>query len=105
MARMIVPIANGDYNTDDGSMSVVGEILDSTAKQISFSYSGATPSAGNMVVYARASDGAPWEPLPEGTVDLTNPLSILFTFSCEAYRFVLTGVSGHGFIGISEYEL
>ena len=105
MARIVITLANGDYNTADGSVLVVGEISDKARRQLTFSYSGATPTAGTMSVYVRAHDGAAWELLPSGQVNLANPLSLLFTFVGDAYRFVIADVSGSGYVTAAEYEL
>lgn len=106
MSRYIIPIQDGTYNTESGGGArVIGELTDSSNHQLSFSYSGVTPSAGTLQVFAKADGCDIYEPLPDGTIDLNEPLSLLFTFRSSHYQFVLSGVSGSGYLTIIDFEI
>lgn len=106
MSRYIIPIQDGTYNTESGGgVRTIGKLTSSSSHQLSFSYSGATPAAGTLQVFAKADGCDVYEPLPDGAIDLTAPLSLLFTFRLKDYQFVLSGVSGSGDITIIDFEI
>lgn len=106
MARYIIPVQNGTFTTESGGGArLIGGVTDSANHQLTFSFSGATPTAGILQIYAKAEGSDVYEQIPDSTVDYASPQSVLFTFRAQHYQFVASGVTGSGELSISDLEL
>lgn len=61
--------------------------------QLTFGFKQGTLSSGLLRVEARGPGGIVFEPVP-GVVDLSSPLSLLFTFKVAEYKIVLSDYQG-----------
>lgn len=81
-----IPAIDGSYY-GDCSMSTHGN------HQLSVRPIGGGLS-GELTVLARAPGSGEFEQIPDGTIDLSNPSSVMFMFSVAEYEFQLSGVAG-----------
>ena len=51
-------------------------------------------TAGTLTVTGRKPGSSVFETIPDGTIDLSAPVSVLFEGTVEEYHFELTGVTG-----------
>lgn len=68
---------------------------------LAFRISGSSPS-GTITVIAKKYGSSNFESIPDGTIDLSSPVSILFTGGVAEYRFVISGVSGISSIYVTD---
>jgi len=104
MATYIIPMKDGEYSTNAGTVTKIGQVPSGTDHQLSIRTSGASP-AGSIEFFARASGADEFEAIPDSTVDLGAPESVLFSFKLDAYKFIVSGSTGSGEIRITDTNI
>ncbi len=103
MARIMVPLANGIYDSRD--LRNVGNPNDTFYHQVSFDIDG-TPTQGVVEIRARAPESSVYEIIPDGVVNLIDPKTLLFQFNTDSFQFTVTGSDvTDGFIIVNDQEL
>lgn len=88
-----IPAVNGTYVRKS---SAINERLHDLAVNTS------KVSAGTLVVKARKPGSSIFESIPDNTINLASPHSILFEGTVADYEFTLSGVAGTGPIPITD---
>ena len=83
-----IPAKSGVYKHKTSVYPVAGHIVTVSPN------SGKTITAGSLVVETRAPGAPNFEVVPDGTLGLATPHSLLFTFAVAEFRFTLTGFAG-----------
>lgn len=97
MSTIVVKAANGTFNVPAAVSARGGGIA---GHQLHVE---ATPGvAGDLTLLAKSPGSSVFEPVPDGTFSLDTPKTILFTFICDAYQLVMTGVTGTGNVVITD---
>lgn len=104
MAQFYTSLANGSYETDNSSeVQQIGSFNFAQGHQLSFVVESDSPvTAGTVTVNARARGGDTFEAVPNGTIQLSNPMTLQFLFIADALQFVLSGANQTGRLRITD---
>jgi len=103
MAKFLVPLANGVYESQN--IRSVGSDNTTYYHQVSFEVNG-SPTAGTIEIKAQSPDSQVYEAIPDGVIDLTAPQTLLYQFNTKLYQFTVTGSDvSEGFIAVNDQEL
>ncbi len=86
MASYTIPATNS-------VKTVISSSGTSASHQVSVKPDG-TATAGELIIKVKSPGGSIYETIPDGTIDLTDLKSILFTFVVAEYQFQVSNFSG-----------
>jgi len=104
MALIVIPLANGTYTTDETPGVVTLGKNKGFNHQMTFLLEESTPvTAGTVTVSAKSYGSEEFEPVPDGSIDLTSIGTLIFQFnSVDQYQFVVSGLTGAGRLVIKD---
>ena len=85
--------ASYTINFSPGGHAATAQKSDHMYHQLAFKPNGGSMS-GSLLVQVRGAGSNVFEDVPDGTIDLSNPKSLLFTFSVSEHKFTLTHLGG-----------